>query len=325
MNGHRERGIDTKHRAIHRFSGPRCPSGSGKRWFEIPIHEAVLSQAEAATLFGVSRDAIQKASRLILQKNATLLDAVHNGSMTLNEAYVTANTGKTGLRAKISETERKALRVAAAVKERLGKESRTLRLVKQAAISAKNVALPTGSRHSVILADPPWDYGMPNDRSASRLLPHEQYITLTIDAICEMGVAEIAAEDSMLFMWCPASLLPDGLKVMEAWGFDYSSCWVWHKEGKLNCGGGTASIHHEMVLVGKRGAGLTIADKKVRESSVFGGKVGAHSAKPVVVHERLEALYPDVSRIELFSRAQRAGWTMYGNQADDVVVDRKVA
>ena len=39
VNGHRERGIVTKHRAIHRFSGRRCPSGSGKRWFEIPIHE----------------------------------------------------------------------------------------------------------------------------------------------------------------------------------------------------------------------------------------------------------------------------------------------
>jgi N6-adenosine-specific RNA methylase IME4/ParB-like chromosome segregation protein Spo0J len=287
--------------------------------------EAVLSQAEAATLFGVSRDAIQKASRLILQKNATLLDAVHNGSMTLNEAYVTANTGKTGLRAKTSETERNALRVAAAVKERLGKESRTLRLVKQAATSAKNLALPTGSRHSVILADPPWDYGMPNDRSASRIIPHDQYPTMTIDAICAMGVADIAADDAMLFMWCPASLLPDGLKVMAAWGFDYSSNWVWHKEGQLNCGGGTAAIHHELLLVAKRGAGLTILDKKARGSSIFGGKVGAHSAKPVVVYERLETLYPDVSRIELFSRAQRAGWTMYGNQVGDVAAERKVA
>lgn len=287
--------------------------------------EAVLSQAEAATLFGVSRDAIQKASRLILTKTATLLDAVHNGSMTLNEAYVTANTGKTGLRAKTSETERKALRVAAAVKERLGKESRTLRLVKQAAISVKNVALPTGSRHSVILADPPWDYGMPNDRAASRVLPHEQYITMTMDAICDMGVADIAADDSMLFMWCPASLLPDGLKVMAAWGFDYSSNWVWHKEGKLNCGGGTAAIHHELLLVGKRGAGLTIEDKRARASSVFRGLVRVHSAKPVVVHERLEALYPNVSRIELFSRAPRDGWTMYGNQVGDVATERKVA
>jgi N6-adenosine-specific RNA methylase IME4 len=50
-----------------------------------------------------------------------------------------------------------------------------------------------------------------------------------------------------------------------------------------------------------------------------------HSAKPAVVHERLEALYPEVSRIELFSRARRTGWTMFGNQASDVAVVRKVA
>lgn len=288
--------------------------------------EAVLSQAEAASLFGVSRDAVQKACCLILSNNTALLDGVHTGSMTLNEAYVTANTGKTGLRVKTTEDERKALRVAAAVKERLGNESRTLRLVKQAATSAKNMALPTGVRHSVVLADPPWDYGMPNDRSASRVIPHAQYPTMSTDAICALGVESIAANDSMLFLWCPASLLPDGLKVMASWGFEYSTNWIWHKDGgKLNCGGGTATIHHELLLVGKRGAGLTIADKQARKSSVFLAPVTAHSAKPNVVHERLEALYPKVSRIELFSRAQRMGWTMFGNQVCDAVEARKAA
>ena len=288
--------------------------------------EAVLSQPEAAALFGVSRDAVQKACRLVLGNNTALLDGVHTGSMTLNEAYVTANTGKTGLRVKTTDDERKALRVAAAVKERLGNESRNLRLVKQAATSAKNLALPTGVRHSVILADPPWDYGMADDRSASRIIPHAKYPVMTIAAICEMGVDEIAADDAMLFMWCPASLLPDGLKVMAAWGFDYSTNWIWHKDGgKLNCGGGTATIHHELLLVGKRGAGLTIANKKARASSVFSAPVTVHSAKPAVVHERLETLYPDVSRIELFSRAQRRGWTMFGNQAGNVAAEKKVA
>ena len=288
--------------------------------------EAVLSQTEAAALFGVSRDAVQKACRLVLGNNTTLLNAVHTGSMTLNEAYVSASTGKTGLRAKTTEEERKALRMAAAVKERLSKESRSLRLVKQAATSAKNLALPTGARHSIVLADPPWDYGMAADRSDSRVIPHKHYPTMTVAAICEMGVEEITADDSMLFMWCPASLLPDGLKVMAAWGFDYSTNWIWHKSGgKLNCGGGTATIHHELLLVGKRGVGLVITDKKARESSVFSAPVTVHSAKPTVVHERLEALYPAVSRIELFSRAQRKGWAMFGNQSNDLVVTRKVA
>ena len=288
--------------------------------------EAVLSQSEAAALFGVSRDAVQKACCLIVGNNTALLDGVHTGTMTLNEAYVTASTGKTGLRVKTTEEERKALRVAAAVKERLGNQSRHLRLVKQAATSAKNMALPTGVRHSVVLADPPWDYGMPNERSASRVIPHAQYPTMSIEAICAMDVESIAADDSVLFLWCPASLLPDGLKVMAAWGFDYLTNWIWHKNGgKLNCGGGTATVHHELLLVGKRGTGLTIAGKKARESSVFSAPVAAHSAKPAVVHERLEALYPEVSRIELFSRAQRKGWTMFGNQAGNTTIGRKVA
>ena len=288
--------------------------------------EAVLSQAEAATLFGVSRDAVQKACRLILGNNTVLLDSVHNGSMKLNEAYVTAKTGKSGLRAKTTQKEREALQVVAGLKERLGEESRHLRLVKQAATSAKNLALPTGARHSIVLADPPWDYGMAADRSHSRVIPHNHYPTMTIAAICDMGVDEIAADDAMLFMWCPASLLPDGLKVMAAWGFDYSSNWIWHKIGpRLNCGGGTATVHHELLLVGKRGAGLTIVDKKARESSVFSAPVEGHSAKPLVVHERLEKLYPKVSRIELFSRAQRTGWTMFGNQVGETVAARKVA
>lgn len=288
--------------------------------------EAVLSQAEAAALFGVSRDAVQKACRLVLDKNTVLLSNVHTGSMTLNEAYVTATTSKTGFRVKTTENERQALRVAAAVKERLGRESRNLRLVKQAATSAKNLALPSGVRHSVVLADPPWDYGMAGDRSASRIIPHAKYPIMTTEAICEMGVDEIAADNSMLFMWCPASLLPDGLKVMASWGFEYSTNWIWYKKGgKLNCGGGTATIHHELLLVGKRGAGLTIADKKARASSVFSAPVTVHSAKPSIVYDRLEALYPNVSYIELFSRTQRKGWTMFGNQTVAVASNKKVA
>ena len=287
---------------------------------------AVLSQPEAAALFGASRDAVQKACLLIRGNNTALLDSVHNGTMKLNVAYEIYKNGKTGLRAKTTEKEREALQVVAGLKERLGEESRNLRLIKQAATSAKNLALPTGARHSIVLADPPWDYGMAADRSHSRVLPHNHYPTMTVAAICDMEVEEIAADDAMLFMWCPASLLPDGLKVMAAWGFDYSSNWVWHKSGgRLNCGGGTAAIHHELLLVGKRGAGLTIVGKKARESSVFSASVKGHSAKPAVVHERLEKLYPKVSRIELFSRAQRTGWTMFGNQVGETVAARKVA
>jgi len=275
-----------------------------------------LTQEEAARLFAISRDAVQKACRLLALAQTSILDQVREGTMSLHEACVTSTTNQSGLVAQTTIEERKALRVAAAVRERLGDASRTQRLKKQAAISEKNQALPTGAKYSVILADPPWDYGMSNDRAPSRVIPQEKYPTMNTDAICAMDVAALAADGAMLFLWCPASLLPEGLRVMQAWGFEYSSNWVWHKTaGKLNCGGGTATVHHEHLLVGKRGTGLTIASKKLRQSSVLGAPVTQHSAKPMAVQERIEALYPNVGRIELFSRFLRNGWTAWGNQS----------
>jgi N6-adenosine-specific RNA methylase IME4 len=283
-----------------------------------------MTQVEAAELFGVSRDAVQRAGRLLEGANKATLDAVHNGTMSLNEGVIVMKTGKSSLRTKTTPAERTALQVAAGVNERLGKQARHLRLVKQAAISAKNVALPTGSLYSIILADPPWDYGMAHDRAASRMIPHEHYPVMSVDAMrSQLDVESIAAKDSMLFMWCPAPLLSSGLELMQGWGFKYLSNWVWHKTGKLNCGGGTATMHHELLLVGTRGRGVIIADTMARAPSVFTADVTKHSAKPVVVHERLEALYPNVSRIELFSRSKRTGWTMFGNEAPDE--ERKVA
>lgn len=286
---------------------------------------SMLSQEDAAKLFAVSRDAVQRAGNLLKGAKKATLDAVHNGTMSLNEAVVVMKGSRSSLLTKTTPEERKALKVAAGVKERLGKEARHLRLVKQAALSAKNVALPTGSRYSIILADPPWDYDEAHDRAASRMIPHNHYPVMSVDALrAQLDVESIAAKDSMLFMWCPASLLPSGLELMQAWGFRFVSNWVWHKTGpRLHCGGGTAKMHHELLLVGTRGSGLTILDTMEREPSVFTAPVTKHSAKPLVVHERLEALYPDVSRIELFSRSNRTGWTMFGNEVPDE--NKKVA
>ncbi len=35
-----------------------------------------------------------------------------------------------------------------------------------------------------------------------------------------------------LYLWCPNALLPDGLAVMDAWGFEYKGNIVWEKVRK---------------------------------------------------------------------------------------------
>jgi N6-adenosine-specific RNA methylase IME4 len=41
-----------------------------------------------------------------------------------------------------------------------------------------------------------------------------------------------------------------------------------------------------------------------------------HSAKPIFYYEMIEAAYPQLPKIELFSRNPRTGWAAWGNQAE---------
>ena len=52
---------------------------------------------------------------------------------------------------------------------------------------------------------------------------------MTLDDIKGLPVADAAEETAHLYLWVPNALLPDGLAVMQAWGFNYKSNIVWHK------------------------------------------------------------------------------------------------
>jgi N6-adenosine-specific RNA methylase IME4 len=278
---------------------------------------APLTQVEAAALFGISRDTVQRGCTLLREADPALIEEVRNASCGLHAAIESLKSNK-GVRAALSLEERRALRVAAEVKSKINADSRTKRLNMQSAISQKNMALPK-AKYAVVLADPPWNYGMANERSGNSHIPQNHYPTMSTDDICAMPVTEMLADDAMLYLWCPASLLPDGLRVMQSWGFDqFVTSWVWHKTGgKLTCAGGTALARHELLLIGKKRNGLTIAGTAVRASSVFEAPVTQHSEKPAVVHHRIETLYPGViNRIELFARTPRTGWDVFGNQSE---------
>ena len=278
---------------------------------------AALTQVEAASLFGISRDTVQRGCTLLREADPALIEEVRSASCGLHAAIESLKSNK-GVRAALSLEERRALRLAADVKSKINADSRTKRLNTQSVISQKNLALPK-AKYAVVLADPPWNYGMSNERSGNGHIPQNHYPTMTTDDICAMPVADLLANDAMLYMWCPASLLPDGLRVMQSWGFDkFVTSWVWHKTGgKLTCAGGTALARHELVLIGKKRNGLSTAGTAVRESSVFEAPVTLHSEKPTVVHQRIEKLYPSViNRIELFARTPRVGWHVFGNQSD---------
>jgi len=157
-------------------------------------------------------------------------------------------------------------------------------------------------RFGLILADPPWAYA---DLGHTRRIDR-QYSIMSLAEICAMPVRDIALSDAVLFLWVTAPLLyPNGHKVLDAWGFRYVSNIVWDKQ--LIGMGHYARIRHEHLLIGVRGKSGTAAVHNL--PSVIQERRGKHSVKPEQSYEYIEKMFPDLTKIELFARRRRPGWT----------------
>jgi N6-adenosine-specific RNA methylase IME4 len=183
--------------------------------------------------------------------------------------------------------------------------------------------LPHGP-FSVILADPPWTYSVFSAKGEARSAKRH-YQTMSLADICAMPIAASAADDAHLFLWATTPNLPQALKVMESWGFAYSStAFVWVKTNKRQGGlffdqrswfvgmGHTTRQNAELVLLGRRGKPKRLS-RAIRQIVVAPRR--EHSRKPDEVHERIES-YASGPYLELFARQSRPGWTVWGNQSD---------
>ena len=171
-----------------------------------------------------------------------------------------------------------------------------------------------------VLADPPWDYGCkaPTERQQPCVLRGEHpasvnhyYATMKLAEIKAMPVAEMAAPDSVLFLWATCPLLPDALEVMKAWGWRYKTMVTWEKTNR-DCMGYWFRVATEHLLVGVRGK--VKAFRSMRRNILQCAR-GRHSAKPEQFHEMIEEVCKP-PYLELFSRRARKGWSHFGNQVE---------
>ncbi|CAN0515347.1 unnamed protein product, partial [Phaeothamnion confervicola] len=84
-------------------------------------------------------------------------------------------------------------------------------------------------RFKTILADPPWRFLNRTGKIAPEHRRLSRYGTLTVEEIAALPVSQISDATAHLYLWVPNALLPEGLQVMRAWGFNYKSNIVWHK------------------------------------------------------------------------------------------------
>ncbi|HCI8111449.1 TPA: DNA methyltransferase [Klebsiella pneumoniae] len=202
------------------------------------------------------------------------------------------------------------------------------------------------NRYSLIYADPAWSYG--NTISNGAAVDH--YPTMSLLDMKRLPVWELAADNAVLAMWYTGTHNLEAIELAEAWGFTVRTMkgFTWVKlnqlaemritkalaegevadfydfldllnaETRMN-GGNHTRANTEDVLIATCGAGLERKHAGIKQ--VVYSPLGAHSEKPWEVRHRLELLYGDVPRIELFSRSAAPGWSHWGNECATASVE----
>ena len=90
----------------------------------------------------------------------------------------------------------------------------------------------TDKRYEIIYADPPWAYKVWSDKGKGRSA-ESHYPTMAKADIQRLPVNEIAAKNSVLFLWVTAPCLIEGIELVSAWGFEYKTvALTWVKQNK---------------------------------------------------------------------------------------------
>ncbi len=176
-------------------------------------------------------------------------------------------------------------------------------------------------KFACILADPPWQFQNRTGKVAPEHKRLNRYGTMTLEDIKALPVKDIAADAAHLYLWVPNALLPEGLEVMKAWGFQYKSNLIWHKVRKDGEPDGRGVGFYfrnttEIVLFGVRGKNARTLAPGRSQVNILKTMKREHSRKPDEFYGIVEACSPGPF-LEMFARGSRPGWSTWGNQADD--------
>jgi N6-adenosine-specific RNA methylase IME4 len=181
------------------------------------------------------------------------------------------------------------------------------------------LSLAKGKRFGTILADPPWQFKNKTGKVAPEHKRLTRYGTLTLEEIIDLPVPIITGERAHLYLWVPNAILPQGLGVMKAWGFEYKGNIVWHKirkDGKPDGRGVGFYFRNvtELLLFGIKGKGVRTLNPGRTQVNFIATRKREHSRKPDEQYCIIESCSWG-PYLEIFARGARSGWTNWGDQA----------
>ncbi len=171
------------------------------------------------------------------------------------------------------------------------------------------------NKYGIIYADPPWRYEQKSVRGAAE----KQYPTMSIEEICALPVADLAAKDSALFLWATFPQLKEAFRVIDAWGFKYKTlAFLWLKQNRK-----ADSWFYGMGFWTRSNAEVCLLATKGHPHRQCAGihqfvisHIEQHSKKPDEVRDKIVRLMGDLPRVELFARQKVPGWDAWGNEVD---------
>jgi N6-adenosine-specific RNA methylase IME4 len=188
-------------------------------------------------------------------------------------------------------------------------------------INDEILALAESRRFATVLADPPWQFSNRTGKIAPEHRRLSRYATMSTEQLLGLPVSNIVNPTAHLYLWCPNALLPEGLAVMNAWGFNYKSNLVWHKVRKDGGSDGRGVGFYfrnvtELVLFGVRGKNARTLAPGRRQVNLLATRKREHSRKPDEQYGIIEECSPG-PYLELFARGTRRKWTTWGDQANE--------
>jgi hypothetical protein len=134
--------------------------------------------------------------------------------------------------AKLPEPEQRGLIERARAGEKVSARTRLKQVARQERereLGAKQCAFPD-KKHGVIVGDPGWDDDVWSRETGMNKHAANHYTTEDLQTIKAWPVKDMAADDCVLFLWSTNQHMRQAMDVMEAWGFNYVSHYVWYKE-----------------------------------------------------------------------------------------------
>lgn len=197
------------------------------------------------------------------------------------------------------------------------------------------------NQYQLILLDPPWDFKtyseLGTDRNAS-----QHYETQGLNWIKSLPVRELLdPKRGAVVLWTTDTFLEEAFDVLKAWNLKYKTVGLYW--AKLNKGAKRESINLDKDLFMGMGyygranmepALIALPPESEVDLSLLATTAKAperqnagvrklmfdyrreHSRKPAQTHEKLELLFGNIPRLEMFAREERAGWDCWGNEVN---------